>query len=98
MADYNCDYCSFSVEAGGKCDRFEYDCPFQVVQNSDFSKLNLIRKVVNDISDSVQKLKELDENWGMESEISCIESQLSDIKCKVSEDTENEWKQISEEE
>ena len=30
MADCDCEYCSKSIDCGGKCNRFEYNCPLSI--------------------------------------------------------------------
>lgn len=96
MADCDCEYCSKSIDCGGKCNRFEYNCPFLIVEKYDFETLKLIREVVEDISESIERLRELDREEYMEDEISSIKFQLSLFKDKISEDTEKEWNAIKE--
>lgn len=94
MADYDCEYCSKSTDCGGKCNRFEYNCPFLIVEKYDSEKLKLIREVVEEISESIERLRELDSEEYMEDEISSIKFQLSLFEDKISEDTEKEWNAI----
>lgn len=35
MACYDCEDCDLHIEHGGKCRRFEYDCPFDLYQSLD---------------------------------------------------------------
>lgn len=94
MACYDCEDCSRSVEYGGKCKRFEYNCPFGIVENYDSEKLKSIREAIKTISEAIDRLKELDSEEYMEDEISSLKSQLSMLEDKVDEDTEKEWDEI----
>ena len=95
MACYDCEDCSKSVQNGGKCKRFDYNCPFLVVDEYDSEKLKAIRETVKSISDAIEQLKELDTEYYMEDEIRSIKFQLSLLEDKVDEDTEKEWNEIT---
>ena len=95
MADYDCDYCSKSVECGGKCNRFEYNCPFTIVEKYDSEKLKSIRVAIGKISEAIEQLKELDTEDYMEDEINSVSFQLSLLEDKIDEDIEREWNEIS---
>lgn len=95
MACYDCEDCSKSIDEGGKCTRFEYDCPFTIVAKYDAEKLKSIRAAIKKISDAVEDLKNFDSEYGyMEDEISFISCRVSDVADKVSEDIEKEWNEI----
>lgn len=94
MADYDCDYCSRSIEYGGKCDHFEYNCPFSVVEKYDSEKLKVIRSTIDEISEAIEKLKARDVEYCIRDEIDSILFQLSLLEDKVDEDTEKEWNRI----
>lgn len=95
MACYDCEDCSRSVEYGGKCKRFEYNCPFLIVEKYNSEKLKSIRNAVEKISEAIEHLKELDTEDYMEDEINSISFQLSFLEEKVDEDIEREWNEIS---
>lgn len=94
MACYDCEDCSKSIEYGGKCKRFEYNCPFTIVGKYDSEKLKSIRDAVERISKTIEQLKELDSEDYMEDEINSVSFQLSLLKDKIDEDIENEWNEI----
>lgn len=96
MACYDCEDCSKSIQYGGKCKRFEYDCSFVLVENYNTEKLNMIRAAVKNIEESISKLKELDDEEYAENEISSIEFQASQLKDKIRESMEKEWNEINE--
>lgn len=95
MACYDCEECSKSINYGGKCKKFEYNCPFVLVEKYEYKDLNRIREVIKNISKSIAELKNLDEECYMEDEISSIEFQVSLLADKVNEETEKEWKEIN---
>ena len=94
MACYDCEDCSRSIEYGGKCKRFEYNCPFTIVEKYDSEKLKSVRAAIGKISEAIEQLKELDTEDYMEDEISSLLFQLSLFENKVDEDTEREWNEI----
>ena len=95
MACYDCEDCSRSVEYGGKCEHFEYNCPFLIVEKYDAEKLKSMREVIKKISQAIEQLKELDTEEYMEDEINSVSFQLSLLEDKVDEDTEKEWNEIA---
>lgn len=94
MACYDCEDCSRNISYGGKCKRFEYDCPFGIVAKYDSEKLSKIREATRSISAAIENLKELDNKEYMEEETNGITFQLSLLEDKISEDIEKEWKEI----
>lgn len=94
MACYACENCPRSVNEGGKCTRFEYNCPFYIVKNYDAEKLKSIREAINKISEAIEQLKELDTEYYMEGGINSVSFQLSLLEDEVDEDTEKEWNEI----
>ena len=95
MACYDCEECSKSINYGGKCKRFEYNCPFVLVEKYGNQDLDKIRDAIKNISKSIAELKNLDEECYMEDEIASIEFQVSLLADKVDEETEKEWKEIN---
>jgi hypothetical protein len=94
MACCDCDDCLRNVECGGKCERFEYNCPFVVVENYDHEELRTMRTAVEEISEAIERLAELDSKEYMEEMISGIKIQLSYLSDAVNEDIEKEWNEI----
>lgn len=95
MGCYDCEECSKSIEYGGKCKRFEYNCPFVLIEKYKKENLNEIRTAINRISESIDKLKSIDDDCYMEDEISSIEFQISLLKDKTDENIEREWQEIN---
>lgn len=95
MADYDCGYCSKSIEHGGKCEYWAYNCPFNVVQHYDSEQLKQMREAVKGVNEAIEKLVELDTDEWMEDEIHSLKSSIGDLEDKISERLENEWNRIS---
>lgn len=95
MGCYDCEECSKSIEYGGNCKRFEYNCPFVLIEKYKKENLNEIRTAINRISESIDKLKSIDDDCYMEDEISSIEFQISLLKDKTDENIEREWQEIN---
>lgn len=97
MACCDCENCPRQVDNGGKCRRFEYNCPFVIIEKYNSSKLESIRNNVKKIKEVIEELEELDSDYYMEDEISSIKFQLYLFEGKVSEDTEKEYNEIRDE-
>ena len=94
MACYDCEDCPRSVDYGGKCNQFESDCPFVIVENYNSDELNSIKKAIKKISVAVKKLKELDTKEYLGNEVNGILFYISNLEDFVSEDTKKEWEKI----
>lgn len=44
MACYDCDDCNYHEDKGGKCKKFEYDCVYGLVENTDTDIVNQIHE------------------------------------------------------
>lgn len=95
MACYDCEGCSKNVVYGGKCNRFEYNCPFTLVETYEKKELNKIRTAIKHMLESIDELKAIDSDGYMEDEISSIEFQVSSLKDMIDERTEKEWQEIN---
>lgn len=95
MACYDCEDCPQSISNGGKCDRFEYNCPYIVVEKYHPEKILELRDKIKMISDSILQLQELDSKEFFEDEISVIKNQLEEMVEKVSEEMVEEWEKVS---
>ena len=95
MACYDCEDCPKSIDNGGKCLRFEYDCPFVLIEKY-IQNIDKIRAILVQISESVNALKDLDKDYFMDDEISSMQSQLLSLKEKTDKNIEAEWQKINE--
>lgn len=95
MGCYDCEVCLKSTKYGGKCKRFEYICPFLIVEKYDSEELKSIREAINKISQAIGQLRELDTKDCMEEEVNSISFQLSLLEDAVDEDMEKEWNEIA---
>lgn len=101
MACYDCEDCNLNKQFGGKCDRFEYDCPFShlprlndynaEIKQKEFEAAKLL---LNDLKDVYGKYRheivDYSEEYGMDS----IERVISDIEDLVDPDIVKEWRRI----
>ena len=98
MACYDCEDCKYSSYYGGKCKRFEYNCPFIIVENYSSQEVTFIRNVVEDISRNLNILNKIDEDGNhylMYEDIDALTSRLSELKEKISYEIEQEWNEIN---
>ena len=98
MACYDCEDCKHNNYYGGKCKRFEYNCPFTIVENYSSQEVAFIRNVIEDISRNLNILIKIDEDGNhylMYEDIDAITSRLSELKEKVSYEIEQEWNEIN---
>ncbi len=97
MACYGCEDCTNAKHNGGKCNRFLYDCPFDILDAFDDGDIKLIRKVIDNINVSIDNLKIIDMNHGvMEEDIEALRSALSNLDERLSIDLQKEWNEINE--
>ena len=93
----DCDCCVKAKLNGGKCNRFQYICPFDILETFNESDIKLIRRVVNNINISIGNLKVIDENHDiMDHDIEALENALVKLKERLSIDLQKEWKEINE--
>lgn len=93
MACYDCEDCNYHIDNGGKCAKFEYDCTYSLIENTDENIVSLIRMKAMLIEKLLDEIKELDEGT-LYYEISSMKNGLTDIIDYSSEQLVEEWKQI----
>ena len=95
MADYDCEYCPKHIDNGGKCVRFEYNCPFYIIQQYDSEKIEMMRELAQKIAQNVERLEELDSKYAIESDISGLKFHIDNmLNDKLDEKLEKEWNRI----
>lgn len=95
MASYVCKNCSDNKWNGGKCCRFEYSCPFSVVESYDSSELNIFREEINTMQKSIDNIQELDKFDILDVEIQNLKVIVSEIEEQITTKIEDEWNEIS---
>ena len=95
MACYDCDDCNYSKNRGGKCKRFEYTCPYNLVSFTDVNNVKNIHDNSKQIEILINKIENFDTEGILADEISNIKNSLLDIIEFSSETFIEEWKQIS---
>jgi hypothetical protein len=97
MACYCCDDCHDAKHNGGKCNKFQYECPFDILEAFDEVDIKIIRKIIDNINIQIDNLKAIDKNHGvMEEDIEALRSALSNLEERISIDLQKEWNEINE--
>lgn len=95
MAVYDCEYCPKHIDNGGKCERFEYNCPFYIIQKYDSEKIKVMRELAQKIAQNVERLEELDCEYAINSEVSTLKFHITNLlNEKLYENLEKEWNGI----
>lgn len=94
MACYDCDDCGYSRNKGGKCKKFEYTCPYNLVSFSKIENVKEIQNKAKQIELLIESIKTLDEDGMLSDEISTLKNGLVDILEFSSEQMIEEWQEI----
>lgn len=94
MADYDCEYCGKSINNGGNCERFEYNCPFSIVSNYDEETIHQFQSSFNTILNEIEKMENLDIK-GCFYELDYLKSTIEEKQTFISEEVLVEWKEIN---
>lgn len=94
MADYDCEYCGKSINNGGKCARFEYNCPFSMVSNYDEKTIHQFQSSFNTILNEIEKMENLDIK-GYFDELDYLKSTIKEKQTFISEEILEEWKEMN---
>lgn len=95
MACYDCEECSKSIYNGGKCEQFEYDCPFIAIFKYKKEKIEELRATIKTIFHSINQLEKLDDEDFFDENLQQMKYQLNNIEESISEEAEKEWKIIN---
>ena len=91
---YDCEYCGKSIYNEGKCNRFEYNCPFSVVSNYDEEKIEKFQIGFKKILDTIDDMIKLDTEFHFE-ELEYLKEIVEEKTEIVSEKLLNEWKEMN---
>lgn len=94
MACYDCEDCNEHIDNGGKCTKFEYDCVYSLVENTDKEIVNQIHEKAILIQKLLDEIKDLDSESMLYYEVSSLKNTLEDIIESSSEQMLNEWDEI----
>lgn len=103
MACYDCKDCKLNYQKGGKCNRWEYDCPFNHLRSTsndaeEQAKINHDLLIATKIKDKLLEIKDLQDKlhfiWNYERELSHADSALSGLEHKLNHDLLKEWVKI----
>ena len=101
MACYDCEDCSINYQKGGKCKRWEYDCPFshlrsnneeeQIKKNEDLGKALKIKEKLEEVK---ALWDSMNFSWNYDTELCYINSIIRELEDKLDEDLIREWNEI----
>ena len=94
MADYDCEYCGKSINNGGKCAKFEYNCPFSIVSNYDKETIHQFQSSFNKILSEIEKMEKLDIK-GSFYELDYLKSTIEEKQEFISEKLLEEWTEMN---
>lgn len=95
MACYDCEDCNKHISNGGKCNKFEYDCPYDLVSCTDIDNVKQIQQKAIEIKSLIKDIEHLDEEGMLWCEISTIRIKLDEIIDFSTDNVINEWKEIN---
>jgi len=92
MGDWDCDYCKYK----NVCKYiYPYDkCEFGIIEKYECETLNNLRNYVKEINGLIEKIKEVDTEDVLEYEISGLNSNLEQIKDRISIELEFEYSKM----
>lgn len=96
MADYDCEYCKLSKNRSGRCERWEYNCPFAFLENkvdTDIEKLNLIKSKLKECIDIFNTIENKYSFEEVKNNISFALNNLEDNF--LNEELYKEWQEIN---
>lgn len=102
MACYDCEDCGRHKYHGGKCERWEYDCPFSHLEGYDKEEQGQIDEDVKTSLELKQDLKNLlakyekkfNLNWNYEDIIEHLKFAYTDLEDMTDEELIKEWNKI----
>ena len=102
MACYDCEDCRLNYQKGGKCQRWEYDCPFNHLRSRDKEeqkKLNEDLKVALKIKEKLEEVKSLWDSmyasWSYDRELCYIDGMIRELEDKLDSSLIEEWNTIN---
>lgn len=96
MACYNCEYCNKHVNNGGKCKKFEYNCPYDLVDSINIDSVKKIQEKSKEIKKLIKEIESLDTEGILWNEISSFRIGLKEIINYSSDEVIAQWSEINE--
>jgi archaellum component FlaC len=103
MAGNDCEDCNKHRYAGGKCDRWEYNCPFSHLRGFNKEEQEKIDQDIKMVTEFKNKLNELINEYkdkfndphNYKEILQQLKFAYSNLEDMVSEELINEWKEIN---
>ena len=102
MACYYCEDCSLWHGHGGKCTRFEYDCPFNFYRDlknhkDEMEQINILVRNIIDANDKIQEILNSIDVYGRDT-LDYFSSAVNDLRENINNDMYKEWLEINKKE
>lgn len=94
MACYDCEDCSKHINNGGRCKKFEYDCPYDLIRFGNLESVNKINNNALKIKELLDDIDKLDEEGCLSDCVTSINNGLIDIIDYSKVNTIMEWEEI----
>lgn len=94
MACYDCECCNKHINNGGKCKKFEYNCPYDLIDNTDVDSVKQIHSKAKEIERLIKDIESLDTEGMLWNEISNLRNGLVDIIDYSDDKAIDEWLKI----
>lgn len=99
MACYDCKYCKLHHSNGGKCLRFEYDCPFTFYKElaghrEEEEEILLLIQNIIEANDTIQTILESIHVYGITT-LDELNENIEWLKTKLNMDLGKEWEEIN---
>lgn len=95
MADYDCDFCEYSTQNGGKCDKYEYVCPYEPFQELSNTTIQQLKSLIAHYNNIVSSMDLLGECVDDVESLHSLDCQMKSMEYDLSEDIYIEWLNIS---
>lgn len=99
MACYDCKTCNLHHSEGGKCLRFEYDCPFNFYKElsghrEEMEDILLLLQNIIDANDKIQKILDSIHVYGIRT-LDSLNNDIEYLQTNLKSDLGEEWEEIN---
>lgn len=94
MACYDCEDCSLHIDKGGKCNKFEYCCPYDVIRYNELDNVKKINKIALNMQKELKEIEILD-NYDLSYDLNNINRFIDNIIDKTSDETIKEYEFVA---
>lgn len=95
MACNDCEDCVRHENYGGKCTRWEYDCPFRNLSNLNESQRKKIKETISIVKNVKCDMKDMDYIDNLDYIMSLYNTIIDELECLVDIELLKEWEEIN---